>query len=101
MIGTFLKEEFNRSLLSKMAAVCAQHVLKSFKSKVDHRKYNGAALLGLRGLVFKSHGSADAWAFESALKKVYDAADKRLLERLQVRIAHAEPLLLSLDFSKT
>jgi glycerol-3-phosphate acyltransferase PlsX len=54
---------------------------------VDHRRYNGAALLGLRGLVFKSHGSADAFAFENALDRAYDAARNRLLERVERRIA--------------
>jgi glycerol-3-phosphate acyltransferase PlsX len=60
---------------------------------VDHRRYNGAALLGLRGLVFKSHGSADALAFEAALTRAYDAAGHGLLEKVRQRIAHAAPLL--------
>jgi glycerol-3-phosphate acyltransferase PlsX len=67
--------------------------LAAFKRRVDHRRYNGAALLGLRGLVFKSHGSADAFAFSQALARAYDAARNQLLERVQVRIAHAAPLL--------
>jgi glycerol-3-phosphate acyltransferase PlsX len=62
-------------------------VLNRFKARVDHRRYNGAALLGLRGLVFKSHGSADAYAFEQALVRAHDAARNRLLERVQERIA--------------
>jgi glycerol-3-phosphate acyltransferase PlsX len=62
---------------------------------VDHRRYNGAALLGLRGLVFKSHGSADDYAFEQALNRAYDAARNNLLDRVQSRIAHARPLLVS------
>jgi glycerol-3-phosphate acyltransferase PlsX len=49
--------------------------------------------LGLRGLVFKSHGSADALAFENALARAYDAARNNLLDRVQVRIARAAPLL--------
>jgi glycerol-3-phosphate acyltransferase PlsX len=53
---------------------------------VDHRRYNGAALLGLRGLVFKSHGSADAFAFEHALARAYEAASHGLLERVHQRI---------------
>jgi glycerol-3-phosphate acyltransferase PlsX len=63
----------------------------SLQAAVDHRRYNGAALLGLRGLVFKSHGSADALAFEQALARAYDAARNQLLERVQTRIAHARP----------
>ena len=57
-------------------------VLRHFKHRVDPRRYNGAALLGLRGLVFKSHGSADAYAFEQALARAYDAARNRLLDRV-------------------
>ncbi len=57
-------------------------VLKRFKTRVDHGAYNGAALLGLRGLVIKSHGSADAYAFEWAIKRGYDAVKNGVLERL-------------------
>lgn len=93
MIGGFLKQEFSRNIFTKIAAVCAYPVLSAFKKRVDYRRYNGAALLGLRGLVFKSHGSADELAFEQALNRAYDAARNKLLERVQARIAHAAPLL--------
>lgn len=93
MIGDFLKDEFSRGIFTKIAAIVAYPVLKSFKNRVDHRRYNGAALLGLRGLVFKSHGSADELAFEQALVRAYDAARHHLLDRVQARIAHAAPLL--------
>lgn len=93
MIGGFIKAEFSRSIFTKIAAIVAYPVLTAFKNRVDHRRYNGAALLGLRGLVFKSHGSADAFAFERALNRAYDAARNHLLERVRDRIAHAAPLL--------
>ena len=93
MIVEFLKREFSRSIFTKMAAICAYPVISALKNKMDHRRYNGGALLGLRGLVFKSHGSADALAFEYALGRAYDAARNNLLERVQARIAHAAPLL--------
>ncbi len=93
MIGGFIREEFSRNIFRKMAAIVAYPVLSSFKKRVDHRRYNGAALLGLRGLVFKSHGSADAFAFEQALSRAYDAAHHGLLDNVQKRIAHAAPLL--------
>ena len=93
MIGGFLKQEFGRNPYAWLAALVAYPVLAAFKRRVDHRRYNGAALLGLRGLVFKSHGSADAFAFSQALARAYDAARNQLLERVQVRIAHAAPLL--------
>lgn len=86
MMASFIKQEFTRSPLSKLAALVAMPVLNRFKSRVDHRRHNGAALLGLRGLVFKSHGSADAFAFEQALVRAYDAARNRLLDRVHDRI---------------
>jgi glycerol-3-phosphate acyltransferase PlsX len=95
MIGAFLREEFSRNLLTKMAALVVYPVLASFKRRVDYRRYNGAALLGLRGLVFKSHGSADEFAFGQALIRAYDAARNNLLDRVQARIAHARPLLVA------
>ena len=93
MVGGFLKEAFSRNIFTKMVAIVALPVLSAFKNKVDHRRYNGAALLGLRGLVFKSHGSADEVAFEQALIRAYDAARNQLLDRVRTRIAHAAPLL--------
>jgi glycerol-3-phosphate acyltransferase PlsX len=93
MIGDFMRAEFSRNIFTKFAAIVAYPVLSAFKNRVDHRRYNGAALLGLRGLVFKSHGSADAFAFERALNRAYDAARNNLLERVRERIAHAAPLL--------
>ncbi|MBV8603504.1 MAG: phosphate acyltransferase PlsX [Pelomonas sp.] len=89
MISTFLREEFGRNALTRLAALLALPVLKRFKNRVDHRRFNGAALLGLRGLVFKSHGSADAFAFEQALNRAYDAAGHRLLDRVHDRIVAA------------
>jgi glycerol-3-phosphate acyltransferase PlsX len=86
MLSSFIRQEFTRNLFTKMAAVVALPVLNHFKARVDHRRYNGAALLGLRGLVFKSHGSADAFAFEQALNRAYDAARNRLLDRVHDRI---------------
>ena len=93
MIREFLRVEFSRNIFTKFAAICSYPVLSAFKKRVDHRRYNGAALLGLRGLVFKSHGSADELAFENALGRAYDAAQNNLLDRVQIRLAHAAPLL--------
>jgi glycerol-3-phosphate acyltransferase PlsX len=61
-------------------------VLKHFRSRFDPRGYNGAALLGLQGLVFKSHGSADSFSFGRALARAYDAARYRLPEQVHERI---------------
>ncbi|MDO9568450.1 MAG: phosphate acyltransferase PlsX [Hydrogenophaga sp.] len=93
MFAGFIKDEFSRNWLTKLAAICAYPVLSAFKKRADYRRYNGAALLGLRGLVFKSHGSADAFAFEQALCRAYDAAHNNLLDNVRERIAHAAPLI--------
>ena len=96
MIVDFLKIEFSRNIFTKLSAIAAYPVLNALKNRLDHRRYNGAALLGLRGLVFKSHGAADALAFEVALNRAYDAARNKLLDQVQDRIAHAAPLLTGL-----
>ena len=87
MFGAFLKQEFSRSPLSKLMALVAMPVLKRFRQRVDHRQYNGAPLLGLRGVVLKSHGSADVVAFANALARAADAASNRLIERISERMA--------------
>ncbi len=87
MLTEFIRQEFTRSAWTRLAALAAMPVLRHFKQRVDHRRYNGAALLGLKGLVFKSHGSADAYAFEHALTRAYDASRNRLLDRVHDRIA--------------
>jgi glycerol-3-phosphate acyltransferase PlsX len=94
MISGFLKAEYSRNIFTKVAAVISYSVLNSLKKRVDPRRYNGAALLGLRGLVFKSHGSADSLSFGNALNRAYDAARNDLLDRVKIRIAHAAPLLV-------
>lgn len=69
MISFYLKQAFNRNLLTKLVAVMAYPVLKAFKDKVDPRQYNGASLLGLRKIVVKSHGGADQFSFFHAIKE--------------------------------
>ena len=92
MIAGGLKEEFSRNLLTKLVAVMALPVIRAFKRRFDHRAYNGASLLGLRGIVFKSHGSADAYAFRCALERAAEAARERLPERIAARMAAIHPV---------
>jgi glycerol-3-phosphate acyltransferase PlsX len=82
MLSDFIKQEFTRGVGPRLAALVALPVLRRFKHRVDPRRYNGAALLGLRGLVFKSHGSADAFAFEMALARAHEAAAHGLVARV-------------------
>src|SRR5690625_1106475 len=69
MIATMMRAEFKRNLWSMGAGLVAQPVLNRFRDQVDNRRYNGAALLGLRGVAIKSHGSADVYAFGCALER--------------------------------
>jgi glycerol-3-phosphate acyltransferase PlsX len=91
MIGGALKEEFSRNLLTKLAALVAMPVLKSFRRRFDPRRYNGASLLGLKGIVVKSHGSADQMAFRCALEKAAEEARQRLPEAIAARMAAVMP----------
>jgi len=67
MIRDFMKAEFTRNALTKAAALVARPVLSRLASRIDPRNYNGASLLGLNGLVIKSHGGADALSFANAI----------------------------------
>ena len=80
MMKAMIRQEFERSIFTKLAALVAMPVLRRFQMRVDPRRYNGAALLGLKGLVFKSHGGADAFSFGQALIRAHDAARNRLLD---------------------
>ncbi len=79
MVGNMMRAEFTRNSLSMAAGVVAKPVLNRFRDRVDNRRYNGAALLGLRGIVIKSHGSADAYAFVCALQRAHEAVHNGLL----------------------
>jgi len=82
MVGGMLRQEFHRSLLTKLAGWAAKKAaLDQLRKRIDNRRYNGAALLGLNGVVIKSHGSADVYAFGCALARARDAVASRLLQR--------------------
>ena len=82
MMTGMIRTEFNRSWLTKLMALCAMLPLVRVKNRVDHRRYNGAVLLGLRGCVIKSHGSADRLAIAAALERAYEAGKNRMVERI-------------------
>jgi glycerol-3-phosphate acyltransferase PlsX len=86
MMKAMIREEFERSWWTRLMYVFARPVLKQFGARLDPRRYNGAALLGLKGLVFKSHGGADAFAFGQALARAHEAARNHLLDRVRDRI---------------
>jgi glycerol-3-phosphate acyltransferase PlsX len=94
MVERFLRAEFTRSPLRRLAAALAWPALSAFRRRVDPRQYNGATLLGLKGVVVKSHGSADAVAFGRAIERAADEVRGRVLERIARRLAVAESATL-------
>ncbi|MDK2123824.1 phosphate acyltransferase PlsX [Parachitinimonas caeni] len=89
MLGQFLKEEFTKSWWRKLLALVAYPVLSSLKHRVDPRRYNGASLLGLRGIVVKSHGGADELAFYYALEQAAEEAKSGVLHKISDMMANA------------
>ncbi len=93
-VSYYLRKEFQRNFLTKLAALIAMPVLKGFRRRLDTREYNGGSLLGLRGIVIKSHGSADAysfsWAIETAIKEVEEAVPTRIDQRLATVLAERQ-----------
>jgi glycerol-3-phosphate acyltransferase PlsX len=87
MIAHFIRQEFTRNPLTKLAGMIAMPVLKSFRKRIDPRHYNGASLLGLRGIVIKSHGSADVLSYANAIKvaivEVRASVTERITSQLQ------------------
>ncbi len=87
MLAQYLREEFGRNLFTKLCGLVALPVINHFRNRVDHRRYNGASLLGLRGIVVKSHGSADAYAFGFAIRRAYEEARHGMLTSIGERMA--------------
>ena len=90
MLAHSLKEEFMRNLLTRLAALIAFPVLKRFKGRFDTRRFNGATLVGLRGIVIKSHGSADRFSFERAIARAFDEVNNDVLNKITSRFSALE-----------
>jgi glycerol-3-phosphate acyltransferase PlsX len=86
MISYFIRQEFTRNPLTRLAGLIALPVLRSFRQRIDPRRYNGASLLGLKGIVVKSHGSADVLSFENAIKVAAVEARKSVPDRISSRL---------------
>jgi len=86
MLRDYLREEFTRNWFTKLCGLIALPVINHFRRRVDPRQYNGASLLGLRGIVVKSHGSADSFAFEVAVKRAWDEARSGIIQRISERM---------------
>ena len=83
MVAQNLREEFSRNLLTRLAGLAAWPILRRFKDRVDPRHHNGASLVGLRGIVIKSHGGADEVAFEHAIRIAVLEVEKAVPRRIE------------------
>ena len=86
LISHYMKQEFQKNILTKIAGLIALPVLKAFRKKIDPRHYNGASLLGLQGIVVKSHGGADKLAFACAIREAIVEVEKNVPQRIKAQL---------------
>ena len=86
MIAHYMREEFKRNWINKFTGMIAMPVLKAFKKRIDPRQYNGASLLGLQGIVIKSHGGADAFSFQQAIEIAILEVSKDIPNRIDLQL---------------
>lgn len=82
------KSEFNSSIYSKLVALLSLPILNRLKNKIDPKLYNGASLLGLKGIVIKSHGSADSISFSTAINKAIIEVEKNVPDKIMSSLAN-------------
>lgn len=87
MLAHYLREEFNNSFFTKVCGLVALPVIRRFRHRVDPRRYNGASLLGLKGIVVKSHGSADSYGFGFAIERAFEEARHNMLRGIDEQMA--------------
>jgi len=88
MISHYVKQGFNQNMLTRMAGLISLPVLKNLRKKIDPRRYNGASLLGLRGIVVKSHGGADVLAFVHAIREAVIEVQKNVPARISEQLTN-------------
>ncbi len=90
MVSHYLRQEFKRNWLTRSAAMLSMPVINRFRDSIDPRHYNGASLLGLRGIVIKSHGGADVLAFKNAIriakKEVHSDVPNRIARQVEAQL---------------
>ncbi len=87
LIRHYMTQEFKRNLLTRLAGLVALPVLRAFRRRIDPRHYNGASLLGLPGIVIKSHGGADALAFANAIRVAILEVEQAVPQRIDTHLS--------------
>lgn len=82
LMGDFIKEAFQANWLTKISYLLARQSLKAMRKKLDPRRYNGAMFLGLNGIVVKSHGGSDEYAFSFAIRSAAELVKHRTNQRI-------------------
>ncbi len=83
MLSQEIKAGYMKNLYTRFVALISYPVLKAFRDRFDHRRYNGASFLGLKGIVIKSHGGADSLAFSYAINIARKAVMEKVPERIE------------------
>lgn len=86
LVGYHVKKAFSASLYGKLSALLTMPILRKIQDRIDPRRYNGASLLGLRGIVVKSHGGADRVSFATAIEEAIKEVDRDVVERISQRL---------------
>jgi glycerol-3-phosphate acyltransferase PlsX len=86
MVSQLVRQEFGRNPVARLSGLAARPVLRAFHNRIDPRRYNGASLVGLQGIVIKSHGGADAFSFEHAIQIARLEARKSLPQRIDKQL---------------
>ncbi len=92
-----VRAEFKRNALTMLGALLGGGALKAIRNRLNPSRYNGASLLGLRGLVFKSHGGADAYSYEWAIRRAFEAAKHDVQAHLSTKIAELMPRAAAME----
>jgi glycerol-3-phosphate acyltransferase PlsX len=87
MFSHYVKQSFTRNWLTRFAALISLPIINDLRKKIDPRRYNGASLLGLRGIVIKSHGSADVLSFGYAIKEALIEVQKNVPSQINHQLA--------------
>ena len=86
LILSFLKKSYNSSFIAKLGYLLSKPALNRFKARIDPRKYNGAVLLGLNGIVVKSHGGTDAFGFSNAIGVAVSLIENSYVDEIKKKI---------------